>query len=341
MKGGPAARARRVAALAGLAASLPLGPSPARAHHGGSIARIDPAATWVRGLGPTEVGVPGPRLNVSIGYVFSRFGRLAEGTGTFDGGEAAVDVHLALVAVSGRLRTGTEFGATLPVGVARSSVDGEGTDVQSGLGDLFLWASHPIRFASARRWFASLHGGVLLPTGRYERDQRVRFRGLESGADGSLDLRAFDTRSSLGAGSTAIRVGVQGGYRATDWLRLWAAVDGTQPLHDTPDGIWWGTDLVAGAGARVALWRQNVALRAGGHYAFHAQDRIPSVEDPLRRDAVGGRDEVAVSAGLEFRWVRAFGCAVAAWVPVWQRAADVQLVQSVRTQASCALAVGL
>lgn len=326
--------------LAATAASW-LVAAPALAHHGGSIGRID-ATPATFGTPP----LPPPRITPTVGYMYARFGRLLEGTADFQGeGQGAVDVHLALLGLSGALQSGTEIGILLPVGVSRTSLEDQDALTSTGLGDMKLWASQDLGrllFPDASRVGLRVSAGLVLPSGVYDPQTQVRVSSLETSPDGGLEFLLYDTQSSLGAGTTALEAGAVLGWRLWERASVFTEADVRQPLHETPDQIFWGTDMRTRLAAQVWPWVRRLAVRAGLRYAHHTPDRIPlpGAESEDGRRFVGGRDELSVEARILAHFLPWFGCGVQARLPIWQRVGGVQLVESFSTHLECSVSFG-
>ena len=320
-----------------LGLALLLAPMTAQAHHDAGVGRI---GVDLAGASLAALPVPFPRLALGVSLASRDFGRTLRGSDTFAGRElAAVTVHTTTPRLELHPDARTRLGLSLPMGWLVGSGD---ADVEGGLGvgDLQLRAAR--RLASADRRAAWLQLALAAPTGRYAEETALSLVDLDAGDDGSLAVRPYDTRASLGAGAwsaTGSLVGWTGTKRVVGSGELTMST----PLTETRDGIRWGSDLRLALGGDVRLGqRVRVGLTSAveGHTPDHL-DHKPTEDAAVTRLAVGGR--VAWRAGLRatVRPTDRVVCAVQARLPVWQHVQGTQLVETVLGQGSCRVAIGL
>lgn len=331
--------------LASLAISLSFLAASARAHHGTSVSQV--GAQTSRPGSSIEL-VPPPRVDLGLTYETLYFGRVREGSHAYEKGHPG-SVHVHTLTPSARLviASRTSFSLSLPVGlVTTRPAESEGS-TGAGLGDTQLSIAQdfaPLLGARDGAFALSVRVSATLPTGRYEPESNLSVVDIAPGDAGALNLVTYNTRASLGAGAFALSAGVDASVRIHERVSMRIGGGVTRPLTRTRDDILWGTDVYGETGAQVAVVRDVAAADVAADYRFHDRDTVRAIDESngqLVDARVGGRHEVAVSAGVSVRVARAVACSARVRVPVYQHAGGVQLVETVSANAGCAVSFGL
>lgn len=331
--------------LASVALTASLIAASARAHHGTSVSQV---GTQTSRPGSSIELVPPPRVDLGLTYETLYFGRVREGSRDYGKGHPG-SVFVNTLTPNARLviASRTSFSLSIPVGLVTTwPADGEGFS-GAGLGDTQLSIAQdfaPMLGSRDGAFELSVRVSASLPTGRYEPESNLSVVDLAPGDAGALNLVTYNTRATLGAGAFAISAGVDFAARLHARVRMRAGAGAIRPITRTRDDILWGTDVYGDASAHIGLLRDVIALEAGADYRFHDRDTVRALDESNGQyvDAsVGGRHEVAVSAGLSVRVAKAASCSVRARVPVYQYAGGVQLVETVSANAGCAVSLGL
>ncbi len=317
----------------------------ARAHHGTSVSQVGAQASRP---GSSIELVPPPRVDLGLTYETLYFGRVREGSRDYEKGHPG-SVHVNTLTPSARLviASRTSFSLSIPVGlVTTKPAEGVG-NTGAGLGDTQLSIAQdlaPLLGSRDRAFELSVRVSATLPTGRYEPESNLSVVDIAPGDAGALNLMTYNTRASLGASTFALSAGVDVAAQLQTRVRVRAGAGVSRPITRTRDDILWGTDVYGEAGVQVGLVRDVVGVEAGADYRLHDRDTVRAIDESRGEyvDArVGGRHEVAVSAGLSLRVAPTVACSVRARVPVYQYAGGVQLVETVSANAGCAVSLGL
>ena len=315
--------------------------SPARAHHGSATTRMGDVGI---GQGAPRLSAPLPLPQMQSGLLLdgSHFSRVRMGSHGYDRAElgqvavATLGMQLLL-----ELKSRTFFGLHLPVGVVSVTDPDHNRRVAAGLGDTAFFVGQ--QFVPKRKEKTSpvsfmVTLGLLTPTGRYEPEAGLSLAHVETGADGSLDLLTYNVQTSLGAGSWSPfgKLGVR--WQAH---RRWALLGEStfvRPVTRARDGVLWGADLQGRLGLLVEVVEDRLALQPNLNYRHHFRNQVPILDAEsgvTSRASVGGRDELTVGLDLSAQFGLHLSCALGARVPVWQRVAGVQLVETVGGQLGC------
>lgn len=326
-------------------AALAVAPARARAHHGSAVAQVQNTGPIDGSTRPASRPLPIPRFEIGLTYESTLFDRVRSGDSDYTRARlGSIWIHSAIIATAITLPSRTTLGATLPTGISLVTPH-EGARLSvAGLGDLQLIASQdltpifdpkikgPIRLA--------LRGGATLPTGRYEPEARLSLTTLVPSEGGSLRLMTYDTRASLGIGVPSLLAGLEVVISPATALRLRAATVAMQPIGTTMDEIRWGPTVVSELSIEgdIAPWR--LTLVGGLLHRHHGSDVVTVREEPMRRERVGGREELAASLGVRLYVTDELTCTLRTQLPFYQHVGGVQLVETFSTQLGCAVAFG-
>ncbi len=317
-------------------------PATVEAHHSNPTSRASAnGAAWlgsVMGAGTSSLDA---RLATEIAY----FGRLQADDETPPGmGDLVVATLVPTLVAQGD--SGTAVVLTQPVGFVRTDPREGAAETSFGLGDLSLTVSQELigLFGPSKVQPGPLAIRVRLltvaPTGRYLPEPALSVTGVENTADGALDVVTYDTQASLGAGVWSVGAGLDIDYQLSPRWRVGVLGQVTQPLTTTSDDIRWGRDVDTLVGVTVIPWREVLGLALQVDYRWHDRDDIPE-DEGTGRSRVGGRHEVGIAGGFEFRVGENLSCAGRVHVPVFQQVGGVQLVETVSVQTSCGYAFAL
>lgn len=325
----------RVAAV-GLA--LPLA---AAAHHETGVTRVEGPMPGDPGV--AAVDIDAPRVELDFGVDLARFGKVLRGGERLAGTAGQVALTTAAPSAAVWIDDATRFSLDLPFGaVSRRGPDGWETHL--GAGDLSIGALRRHSVGAGDRP-ASIYGEarITLPTGAYARHASVTADDVTGGPNGELLLTTYDTRASLGAGAT--RAAVRGGLAAPIGARLSALVGAgaLTPLHATPDGVRWGTDLVATAGGQLTSARGLTVGRLEVDARHHTPDGTTLAEagETASGRRVGARTAIGASIAAMHRLGERTSCVALIRAPVWQRVQGVQLAETWSGTVRCTVAWGL
>ena len=322
--------------------------APANAHHGGSAtSRLgfrDSMGSHLM-LGS---GIRPPRIDMSLAYDMSLFGRVLEAGSSYDRASfGRVLVHTLITTAAMRLASGTGITAQLPVGIVAVDAAGGESTTEPGLGDLQLLVSQDIltSWRKTRDLPVSVvvRSGLIFPTGRYAPDDTLSVTDVRDGTNGGVDITVFNSRASLGAGALSFAAAVAAGWLVHRRFWLQGMVTAQHPLTSTSDDIRWGTDVVASVQGRFDMWVNRLGFTIGADFSWHDHDRLPVVDEEtggVSSVDAGGRREMAVTGGVRVHLHRQVACFLNARVPVWQHVGGVQLVETVSGSVGCALSIG-
>lgn len=241
---------------------------------------------------------------------------------------------------------------SLPVGVSLRSQEGLAKSSVWGLGDLRLSGGR--RFILSRRDTPSprslrllVQAGLVMPTGRYRREDFVEASYLEPNAqDGAFAVRRVRAQPGLGAGVWSGLLTLSLGQR---WHRQsgWTAVlQGCLPMSRTKEGQRWGPDVQAQLLADVSGPGRAIFAFLGPDVLYHGKDRWSVT--PTKEGVNAGvldleqsrRQRWGVRVGAGARVSTSLSCSLEAVVALWQRAEPGALRESVQGLASCQWSFG-
>ena len=306
-------------------------PATAVADHGVSTARVGDASGQE---GPSSLRDEPGRARVSASALYSAqiFDRVLQGTTPYDKVDfGRVDRHTLTLRMEGELSSRTQLRLEIPAGVVHIVPPEERARNVSGVGDLSVSVGQELLrelFGAAPNWAFVIRGGLLFPTGRYEREAALSATDVAGAADGTLNVVVYDTRAGLGAGSYSPLAIGELEWRFAKPLRLLAVGGLAYPITRTPDGIRWGPDESAQLmlGAEVVPGR--LQLISGAEYVHHHADEVPVVDTPGGVERTGGSDELAALIGLKGRATSTVTLGAGGRLPFWQHVRGVKLVQT-------------
>ena len=332
-----------------LALVVLLGNGLASAHHSSSTSRVGGASDFRR-VGVANSTIAPPRLDAAMAYDLLLFDRVLQGSDTYDKAQfGSVLINFISVSLGLELASSTSGALRIPFGiVVLNPVDGA-AETSVGLGDVHVTVGQELfsLFDRAGTLPMSLRVrvGLVVPTGRYEPDASLSLTDVSGSADGSIDLVTYNARASMGAGVWSFLAAAELDWRVHDSVSLQLSAAVLQPASATSDNIRWGTDAELGGLATIELIRDALMVRGHMDYRFHSRDDVQQVVDEMpgmvRRERVGGRDEIGLGLGVEARPGRGFTCSVRGRIPAWQQVGGIQLVETVSTTVSCAFAMGI
>lgn len=314
------------------------------AHHSTATTRVN-GAIDIRQTPSAKDAAP-ERLDAALRYDFLLFDRVLAGTAPYT--DAAMgSAALSMVTLSAGVEFPSRTRATLrvPFGVSTLQESDGSSQSTSGAGDMQVLLGQELvsLFATEELPFTILlQGGVLAPTGKYDPEAALSVTDVGGYKAGELQLATYNTRTSLGLGAWAALAALQ-----LDWdvVKEFSAQFSTAllaPVTNTVDDIRWGADVEVGIATRTWLYQEVVSLLVGVDYRFHGQDEVPAVElFGAERVEVGGRNELALRAGVGANFSEDVSCALGGRLPFWQQASGVQLVETAAITLGCGYALGL
>lgn len=317
----------------------------ALAHHGSSTSRISQnpghALGGHHGRGQTS-------LVLGLESFSSYFGRVLRDRAQEKQVElGSVFLNQLSLGLGLSLASNTTVGLKMPLGYVEAKPGaGQKTKTAFGLGDLQLYAAQDLlsMLQIHSPLTLRLQGGLILPTGRYEADNQLRATEVRPADGGQILVTTYNAQTSLGADSWSIFLGLSAGLPLGSDLRLEAMVGSMLPLSRTDDAMRWGWDLYSQIGAAWAFWGP---LEGGLAvvYRHHGKDNVPIINETTKKrtgfEGVGGRDDLGLGVKLDARITEALGCGIKIDVPLWQRAGDVQLVETLSGGLHCSMLIGL
>lgn len=322
----------------GLLGALPL---VAAAHHETGVTRVEGPLPGDPGV--TTTTIDAPRLELGLGVDAARFGKVLRGQERLADTSGQVALTTAAPTAAVWVDDATRLAVELPFG-AVSRRAAEGWEAHLGLGDLSVGGLRRARLGEGDRPAKIfVEARLILPTGQYARHASVTTDDVAGGADGALVLTTWDTRASLGAGATraAARAGLA--QPLGDRFTATAAFAAATPLHATPDGVRWGSDLVASAGARATGAEHRTFASIEADLRHHTPDgtTVPEAGEVGSGRRVGARSAFGASVGAMRRISDRTSCFAQVRAPLWQRVQGVQLAETWSGTVRCTTAWGL
>ncbi|MEM1023159.1 MAG: hypothetical protein AAF627_08860 [Myxococcota bacterium] len=329
----------RALGLMGLAL---LGGNTARAHHGTATNRLGIQSTG-RSF---DVGADCPKLcflsEVRLGL--SHFGRVREGTRTLSRADLGrVTIGTLTPSLKLELKSGTRLSLVVPLGLSLVTPEGASELLRAGFGDVEAWVLQDLpRLGRGERFRWRLGVGLRLATGRHEVNTNLSLIEVTPRENGQLEVDSFDTRATLGAGSTAFLASSQWLFEMHQRWRIGLTSMLAQPLHRTRDQILWGRDLTVQASLDWSALPDRLGLQAGLALDRHGLDEIPAERDEAgpSRQRTGGRNELATRLDLWGRPGEGVLCRLGFRIPVFQDVGGIQLVEVFSVDAGCGIRLG-
>ena len=246
-----------------------------------------------------------------------------------------LDAYVLEIAQSWYFTPDLSMSMIVPIGIYQRD-DGQQMTQSSGLGDLFLsmqqrWCNQA---NTANRLCISLIGGLTLPTGEYDTEQRTSVTQLADQGDGHLVMNTFNAQTSLGADTWATMIGVKGGWQPAASVQLTTEVGYLLPLSPTRDDITWGSDLYTRLNAiyNLSAWG---GIMMSTQWQKHHYDRVPDPEQDEVWVKIGGRQTVRMITGLFVNLAQKTSCSVEFDYTPWSRLNTPQLIRTTGVQLGC------
>lgn len=308
------------------------------AHHGAPVGRVgsgvDGPAAWDGSRGPNS------GFQLAVAFDSTLFSRTREGWKRFAGADlAAVTVHRAAPGL--RLGVGQRafVGLTMPFGLVIQRGSQAEESASRGLGDLAMRFGGHLQGGDEEQTSRSLvmTGGIQAPTGLYSTETALSLVRLIPDSNGQIQVSPYDVRASLGSGSWAADVAVDGALHRGPWT-VSMSVSGHVPLTVTSDDIRWGADVRLVAGGYARLLGERVVLGSFIDATGHMADQVSvdvlgdGVVEPVR---AGGRGSLGGTVFASATLVEGVTCGIQMRAPYLQGVQGIQLTESVNGGLSC------